>query len=332
MKDELTLSVALSDNERTRPVIQGRHKVQGAKLLTTVVHPSEMFWRQLKFAEFDVSEMSMASLFIAVARGDKRFVALPIFTTRMFCHTGIIVRNDRGIKTPADLKGKRIGVPEYQQTSALWSRGVLQHEFGVHPKDMTWFMERTPDKSHGAATGFKPPPGVNLNQIPPSTNIGEMLVNGELDASLLYLTSNNLVDRSRIDVTSVPVIKTLFDDPEAEGRRFYGKTGLYPINHAVVVKRELLERHPWLAINIFHAFMEAKKEVETESREVMKSYFETGLVDPKGQKGLAADPKPYGFKSSEKVVDAISQYLHEQGLTDRRVSGAELFAPSTHDL
>lgn len=330
--DELTLSIALSDNERTRPVIQGRHKVQGAKLLPTVVHPSEMFWRQLKFADFDISEMSMASLFIAVARGDKRFVALPIFTTRMFCHTGIIVRSDRGIATPADLKGKRVGVPEYQQTSALWSRGVLQHEFGVHPKDMTWFMERNPDKSHGASTGFKPPPGVSLNQIPVSTNIGEMLVKGELDASLLYLTSNNLVDRSRIDVTSVPVIKTLFDDPDAEGRRFYAKTGLYPINHAVVVRRELLERHPWLAINLFHAFMAAKKEVEAESREVMKSYFETGLLDPKQRKNIEADPKPYGFKSSEKVIETIAQYLHEQGLTERRVFGAELFAPSTLDL
>jgi 4,5-dihydroxyphthalate decarboxylase len=159
-----------------------------------------------------------------------------------------------------------------------------------------------------------------------------MLSKGELDAALLYLTSNNLVDRSRIDVASVPLIKPLFDDPEAEGRRFYAKTGLYPINHAVVVRRELLERHPWLAINLYHVFMAAKKEVESESRQVMKSYFETGLVDPKELKKLDADPKPYGFKSSEKVIDTISQYLHEQGLTERRVPAAELFAASTLDL
>ena len=327
--EELTLSIALSDNERTRPIIQGRAKVQSVRLLPTVVHPSEMFWRQLKFGDFDISEMSLASLFIAVSRGDKRWVALPIFTTRMFCHTGIIVRSDRGIRAPADLKGKRVGVPEYQQTSALWSRGVLQHEFGVHPRDITWFMERSPEKSHGGATGFKPPSGVTLNQIPESTSIGAMLLSGELDAALLYLTDKNLVDRSRVDVSAVDVIKPLFADPAEEGRRFFAKTGLYPINHAVVVRRELLERHPWLAINIYHAFMDAKKEAEREAGEVMKSYFETGLVDPKGQKALKEDPKPYGFIASEKVLETIAQYLHEQGLTDRRVPSAELFAPST---
>jgi 4,5-dihydroxyphthalate decarboxylase len=331
-QEELTLSVALSDNERTRPIIHGRAKVQSVKLLITVVHPSEMFWRQLKFGDFDISEMSLASLFIAVARGDRRWVALPIFTMRMFCHTGILVRADRDIRTPSDLKGKRIGVPEYQQTSALWSRGVLQHEFDVHPREIIWFMERGPEKSHGGATGFKPPPGVSLNQIPESTNIGQMLANGELDASLLYLTNHNLVDRSRLDVASIPSIKPLFDDQEAEGRRFFAKTGLYPINHVVVVKRELLERHPWLAINIYHAFIEAKAEAEHEAGEVLKSYFETGLVDPRERANLKADPKPYGFAASQKVLETISQYLHEQSLTDHRMPPAELFARSTLDL
>src|SRR5262245_3290360 len=197
----LTLSMALSDNERTRPLSQGRVKVQGVRTLITVVHPSEMFWRQLRFGDFDISEMSLASLFIAFSRGDRRWVALPIFTTRMFCHTGILVRADRGIEAPGDLKGKRIGVPEYQQTSALWSRGILQHEFGVHPRDVTWFMERVPEKSHGGATGFKAPAGVSLSQIPASTNIGTMLLDGELDASLLYLTDRNLVDRSTVEVS-----------------------------------------------------------------------------------------------------------------------------------
>src|SRR6516225_9574197 len=126
----LELSIALSDNERTRPLIEGRVVPQGIKLLPTMVHPSEMFWRQLRFAEFDVSEMSMSSLIISVSRGDTRWVAIPVFTMRKFFHTSIIVRTDSGIAAPADLRGKRIGVPEYQQTWAIWSRGVLQHEFG----------------------------------------------------------------------------------------------------------------------------------------------------------------------------------------------------------
>ena len=129
----------------------------------------------------------MSSLIIATSRGDTRWVAIPVFTMRKFFHTSIIVRNDSGIATPADLRGKRIGVPEYQQTWAIWSRGILQHEFGVHARDIEWFMERNPDKSHGGATGFNAPPGVRVNQIPPTTNMGEMLVRGELDGSLHYL-------------------------------------------------------------------------------------------------------------------------------------------------
>jgi len=331
-RDLLTLSVSLSDNERTRPLIQGRIPLLGMRWLTTVVHPSEMFWRQLRFSEFDVSEMSLATLFIALARGDNRFVALPIFTTRFFSHTQILVRGDRNISVPADLKGKRVGVPEYQQTSAVWSRGILQHEFGVLPSDIEWFMERPAAKSHGGATGFTPPDGVRLQQIPPSTNIGEMMVRGELDATLLYLTDKNLVDRSRIDVASVAQIRTLFPDPAAEGRRYFAKTGIYPINHAVVVKRELLERHPWLAINIYHAFMAAKEEVEHEASESMKAYFETGLIAAEQQQALSADPKAYGLKTSRKVVETVAQFVHEQGLTDRRVALEEMFAPSTLDL
>ena len=181
----LEFSIALSENERTRPIAEGRHQPQGIKLMPTIVHPSEMFWRQLKFAEFDVSEMSISSLLIAVSKGDDRFVALPIYTARMFFHTRIMVRRDSGISCPADLKGKRIGVPEYQQTSAIWSRGVLQHEFGVHARDIEWHMERNPDKSHGGSTGFQPPEGVVIKQIPLSTNLGEMLMKGELDGAML---------------------------------------------------------------------------------------------------------------------------------------------------
>lgn len=330
--ETLTLSIALSDNERTRPIAQGRFQPQGVRLIPTVVHPSEMFWRQLKYADFDVSEMSLSSLFIATARGDRRWVALPIFTSRTFFHTKILVRTDRGIKVPSDLKGKRVGVPEYQQTAALWSRGILEHEFGVSARDIEWFMERGPDKSHGGATGFQPPPGVRLNQIPISTNIGEMLVGGELDATLLYLNNRNLVDRSTLDLERVAVIQPLFQDKQGEMQRYFAKTGIYPINHTVVIKREIYEQHPWLALNLFHTFVDAKKDVERVTAEAMQSYFDTGLVDQAGQTGLQADPKAYGIKASRRVIETISQYVHEQGLTDRRVAIEELFAASTLEV
>jgi 4,5-dihydroxyphthalate decarboxylase len=328
---QLELSIALSDNERTRPLLDGRVVPQGIKLVPSMVHPSELFWRQLRFAEFDASEMSMSSLIIAASRGDTRFVAIPVFTFRTFFHTSIIVRTDAGIAAPADLRGKRIGVPEYQQTWAIWSRGVLQHEFGVHARDIEWFMERNPERSHGGATGFTAPPGVKVSIIPPSTSIGEMLLAGELDGALHYLTGRNLVDRSRADISGVT--RYLFPDPAAEGRRYYAKTGLYPINHTVVVRRSLVEEHPWVALNLYSAFVAAKDEIARASGSHLHWYFETGLLDGGVKRTLADnDPLAYGMKASRPVLETIAQYVHEQGLAARRVALEEIFAASTLDI
>jgi 4,5-dihydroxyphthalate decarboxylase len=328
---QIELSIALSDNERTRPLIEGEIAPQGIRLLPTMIHPSEMFWRQLRFAEFDASEMSMSSLIISIARGERSWVALPVFTMRKFFHTSIIVRNDSGIASPADLRGKRIGVPEYQQTWAIWARGVLQHEFGVQPREIEWYMERNPDRSHGGATGFRAPEGVRVNQIPPSDNIGEMLVRGTLDGALHYLVDKNLVDRSTVDISAVT--HTLFPDPAAEGRRFYAKTGLYPINHGVVMRRSLHERHPWIALNLYSAFLAAKERIARAAGSHLAWYFETGLIDGAVERTLAEkDPLAYGVKSSRIVLETIALYVHEQGLCPRRVELEEIFVPSTLDL
>ena len=329
---KLELSLALSDNPNTRPLLDGRVEAEGLRLVPSAVHPSEMFWRQLRFGEFDVSEMSMSSLLISTARGRTPFVALPVFTTREFFHTRILVRTDAGIATPADLRGKRVGVPEYQQTAAIWSRGALQHEFGVMAREIEWFMERPPDKSHGGATGFKPPAGVKVTPIPPSTNIGAMLLERELDATLLYLTNPNLVDRSRIDLARHSDIRPLFADREAEGRRYYGKTGIYPINHTVVVQRAVLERHPWIALNLYAAFAAARAKVLREASENLAPFFAVGLLGDDARQAIGRDPMPYGMRAARPVLETIAQYVHEQGLTDRRVGVEELFAPSTMDL
>ncbi len=328
----LELGLALSDNENTRPLRDGEVTAQGVRLLPTAVHPSEMFWRQLKFGDFDISEMSMSSLTIATSHGPTPWVALPVFTSREFFHTRILVRADAGINQPSDLRGKRVGVPEYQQTAAIWGRGALQHEFGIEPREIEWFMERTPDKSHGGATAFKPPAGVTVNQIPAAKNIGEMLLAGELDATLLYLTNLNLVDRSRVDLTSDARFKYLFADRKAEGRRYFAKTGIYPINHAVVVRRTLLEQHPWLALNLYHGFVAARAEVLRRGQAMLKSYDELGLLNDEAARALAGDPMAYGIKANKHVLEIIMEYVHAQGLTGRRMGLKELFAPSTLDL
>src|SRR3979490_1978952 len=184
---KLQLSLGIASNPRSWPILDGTVKPEGIAIIPTVVHAWELVWRQLRFADFDVSEMSFSSLMMARAKGDDRWVGLPIFTTRKFFHAEILVRKDSGIDRPGDLKGRRVGVPEYQQTAALWTRGVLEHEFGVAPKDMQFWMERPPSRSHGGATGFSPPPGVTVRQITPEKNIGAMMLAGELDARRYYL-------------------------------------------------------------------------------------------------------------------------------------------------
>src|SRR5438105_5193687 len=290
----LQLSLIMGANDRSRPVLDGSIKADGIDLTCTVAHPSEIFWRQLHFKEFDLSEMSLSSLLMIIASGNTDWVGLPLFTSRRFFHTGAWVRGDSGIQKPEDLKGKRVGVPEYQQTAALWSRGVLKHEFGVEPRDLEWWMERTPERSHGGATGFRPPADSRFNQIPGNESIGTMLWDGKLDATLMYLTDNNLVDRSRVRLEGNPDFRLLFPDPAAEGLRYFRKTGIFPINHGMVVRRSIFEAHPWVALNIFNAFRQAKEQSLLQMRELASTHVELGLLSSEAANALSVDPYPYG--------------------------------------
>ena len=324
----LQLSIAMSVNPRTQPILDRSVTPDGIDLIPTALHPSEMFWRQLKFADFDVSEMSFSSLMIARAQGDDRWVGLPVFTTRHFFQTWILIRRDAGIERPADLKGKRVGVPEYQQTAALWSRGILQHEWGVAPGDMEFWMERVPTHSHGAPTGFKAPPGVTIHQIPPEKNIGGMMLTRELDATLLYLASPNLVDRSTADLRNHRDIRPLFPDAAAEGSRYYRKTGIFPINHAMVVRRELADRHPWVVLNLYKAFERANEAADQRRLEQVAYYLDAGLLAPEAAAALRTPLVRHGVKANRKVLETAACYSHEQGLTPRLMQLEELFAKS----
>lgn len=328
----LKLTMAFSMNDRSRPVIDGEVKPDGIDLDITEMHAADIFYRQLAFQEFDVSEMSLSSLWIITAKGESPWVALPIFTQRHFFQTWAWIRTDAGIDKPEDLKGKRVGVPEYQQTAALWTRGILQHEFGVHPTDMEWFMERAEDRSHGGATGFQPPPGLRFSHIPRDRDIGSMMMDRELDATMLYITASNLVDRSRVSFENNPRVRLLFPDPVAESARYYKKTGIFPINHGVVVRRSILEQHPWVALNLFNAFRIAKNRVNARTRELTETHATLGLLSPEARAGLQTEPYPYGVKSNQHLLETLAQYSHEQGLTPRVVSLEEVFAPSTMDL
>jgi 4,5-dihydroxyphthalate decarboxylase len=327
----IQLSLAIASNPRTWPILDGTVKPDAIDLVPTVLHPSEMFWRQLKFAEFDVSEMSMSSLMMARAAGDNRWVGLPVFTTRKFFHTDILVRRDAKIDKPADLKGRRVGVPEYQQTAALWTRGVLQHEFGVSATDMEFWMERVPSHSHAGAVDFKPPPGVTINQIPIEKSIGSMTLSGELEGVIHYLRKSNLVDRSTADLENHPDVKFLFPDPLAEGARYYRKTGIFPINHGMVIRRSIAEQHPWAVLNLLKAFEQASEIANTQRMEHVDYHIATGAISPEAGRALRAPALRHGIKANRTTLEAIATYSREQGLTPRLMKLEELFAPCTMD-
>jgi 4,5-dihydroxyphthalate decarboxylase len=323
----LQLSLAITSNPRTWPIIDGRAKVDGIDFTKTVLGPAEMFWRQLSFAEFDVSEISMSELMMIRSRGDDRFTGIPVFTTRRFYHAMMLVRKDAGIAGPADLKGKRVGVPEYVQTAALWTRGILESEFGITPKDMSFFMERMPARSHAGAIGFKAPPGVTINQIPPEKSIGSMMLSGELDACMAYFGANpGLIDRSVVDLGHHPDIRPLFQDPAAEGIRYLKKTGIYPINHGMALKRTVFERNPWVVLNILKAFNDANDIAEAERREHAAYHLETGIVPPDYRKALSTRIISYGLKANRATLEMAAQYSNQQGLTQRVMRMDEVFA------
>jgi 4,5-dihydroxyphthalate decarboxylase len=329
-KMKLRLSVAMSANPRTWPILDGRVTADGIDWVPSTVGPSELFWRQLRFQDFDVSEMSVSSLMMVLAKGNRDWLGLPIFTTRRFFHTWILVRRRAGIARPEDLKGKRVGVPEYQQTAALWARGVLQHEFGVRPQDMEFWMERLPSHSHAHAAQFAPPPGVTINQIPAEKNIGGMLLAGELDATLLYIRGGgaDLVDRSTADLTNHPDIMPLFPDVVAEGVRYFRKTGIFPINHGMVIRRTLAEAHPWAVLNIYKAFEEAAAVAERERTAQAEYHVLTGALPAEAEHALRRPAIRHGIAANRLTLETAAQYSHEQGLTPRLMRLDEIFAPN----
>lgn len=299
------VTAAFTDNPRTRAMLDGSVKPAQTNLAVSTVGPGDLFYRQLKFAEFDVSELSMASFAIALDRGNDTWIGLPVFSTREFFHTGVIVRDDSTLHHPSELRGKRIGVLEYQQTSVVWIRGIFQHEFGIEARDMQWFMERRPENSHGGSTGFTPPDGVNLIYVAPDSSLAAMLTAGEIDAILFYPHFGDSIDRKPGDHRANMRARTLFADPAAEARRFAAKTGIMPINHGVVVRRSLLREQPQIAHDVYAALVEAR--------------------DASGGR----DAFPYGFKTNQHTLETLLTYLHEQGLTSRRIELAELFVNPT---
>lgn len=327
MTGRLRLSFATRTNPRVQELVDDPLAVEGVELLTSLLPPADTFWRQLRFGEFDISEMSLSVFMRLKSAGDTRWTALPIFPDRRFFHAWMVVRKDSEISRPEDLRGARLGVPDYSQTAALWGRGILKHDFGVDERDVLWFQERTDRLSHGGATAFDPPSDVQIEYIGAEDSQRQMLADGRLDASILFLTYTTLLDRSSGAMADANV-RPLFADPDAEKARAYSKWGFLPFNHCMVIRSSLVEEHPWLPLNLYTAFHAAKEAGRHSLAQAVQPHVEAGLAGD----GMAVDLFPYGIDANRAGLVALTQFAFEQGLTPHVVQPEHLFHESLQDL
>jgi len=266
-------------------------------------------------------------------------IAIPVFPSRRFMHCQLSYHVDSGIKKPEDIVGKRIGVGEYQQTASLWVRGILEHDFGVSQYKVDWYMERSEELSHGGATGFTPPPGIKFHRIPNDKSLASMMVNNELDVASVHRAfsrESNIVDRStqiRARGGDWSKVKPLFPDNIEEGTRFFKKHGYVPANHAYIIRGDIDRKYPWLAFNLYKAFVASKEYWQ----ERFKDSIPSGLIFrdeylAKTRQIFGNDPFPYGIKANKDMLQTIVDYSHEQGLTKNKFKLEELFAPATLEL
>jgi 4,5-dihydroxyphthalate decarboxylase len=319
----LTLTLACGDYDRTLPLRTGAVQPEGVELRVLPLEPEEMFYRMARLRDFDVAELSLSTYTILRARGEP-LVAIPVFPSFAFRHSAIFVRDDAGIREPRDLVDKRVGVPKYHMTAAVWVRGILEDEYGVAPEDLQWF-----EGGEGAAVkevDVTLPPAIRHRLVAGDRTLGQMLRARELDAFVGARRPGGAGG-------AVPV-RRLFADFRRTERAYYEKTGIFPIMHTVVLKEELARQNPWLPRVLYEAFTEAKRlAYQRLSDTAVLPYVLPWLVaEVEETRALMGDdPFPYGVARNRKNVETLAGYSFRQGLASRRLSAEELFCESLLD-
>jgi 4,5-dihydroxyphthalate decarboxylase len=321
----IPLTLACWDYDRTRALADGRVGVDGVDLNFVSLPVEETFFRMLRHREFDAAEMSLSSYSVSLQRAERAFVAIPAFPSRFFRHSCIFVSARSGIATPRDLVGKRIGVPEYQMTAPVWIRGILQDEYGVDPASVTYFTGGEEEPGREEKLKLDLPPRIKVQPIGPGKTLAGMIAEGEIDALYTARAPSTFYRRPRD-------VRRLFPDyPEVE-KAYYVRKKIFPIMHVVVLRRDVYEANRWLAQSLYKAFRLAQRHAYDDLRitAALKTMlpWQTAAVE-EAERTLGLDWWSYGYHANRHVLDLFLRYHHEQGLSARKLTSEELFAPET---
>jgi 4,5-dihydroxyphthalate decarboxylase len=326
MTQMVPLALAVHDYDHVRDLASGEIAIEG--VAATILHypVEEIFFRFINFREWDVSELSLAKYASLRAAGDTSLVAIPVFTSRSFRHSAIFVRADGPVDQPSALAGGRIGVPEWTQTATVYSRAVLEHEFDVALRDVSWIQAGTNEPGRKEGVEVSLPPGVSLTARPDDT-LNDLLLAGEIDA---LIAAHPPTEFRR----HTGRVVRLFSDFRAVEEASYRRSGVFPIMHVLTLRSELHERHPWIAMNLLTAFEAAKRRSLDRVLEVNAPRLPVAWGPANVERAQALigdDPWPYGIEKNYRTLDAFLGYAVEQGVCARKLSVEELFVAEVQD-
>jgi 4,5-dihydroxyphthalate decarboxylase len=319
----VAISLVCGAYDRTLPLVDGRVRAEGVDLTAVTLPVEEIFYRTISFQEFDVSELSFSSYMLTIARGNP-FVAIPVFPSRAFRHNGIYVDPSSGITSPEQLRGKVVGIPEYQVTAAVWIRGILAEHHGVPVDSVSYRVGGLFQAGRVEKVPIEVP-GVDIRPAPKDRTLGQMLVDGEIDA--IY-TPRVPPEYAAGD----PRIARLFGDPRAVETDYFRQTGIFPIMHTVVIRRDVYEQNRWLATSLTKAFGAAKDAatsafMETAAMSIALPFSYREVEDTVALMGK--DYWPYGAEANRRTLETLVRYAYEQKLIPERYPIEQLFAPET---
>jgi 4,5-dihydroxyphthalate decarboxylase len=318
----MRLTLACWDYDRTRALMDGSVAPDGIELVYLNQPVEETFFRMLRYREYDCSEMSLSSYVASLNSDNPPFIAIPAFPSRFFRHSCIFISAKSGIRQPADLKGKRIGVPEYQMTAPVWIRGILSDDYGVKITEVEHFSGGEEEPGRDEKLKLNLPSTIRLKPIPGDKTLSRMLADGELDALVTARAPSTFPEKAH----------RLFPNYREVEKEYYRRTKLFPIMHTVVIRRDVYTANPWVAQSLAKAFTEAKARAQklydqTAALPAMVPWLVAELEEARAEMG--PDWWPYGLEPNRKVLETFLRYHHEQGLSKRRFTPEELFARET---